>query len=80
MVLVVFMSCSIVMLTDNEQTILPAHVSQTFSPLVAGLAALVMDDQQINAAALEMCLGDREVPRDKLRAIPPKRQWRNEPL
>src|SRR5438034_1934470 len=39
MVLVVFMSCSIVMLTDNEQTILPAHLSQTFSALVAGLAA-----------------------------------------
>src|SRR5205809_2588000 len=39
MVLVVFMSCSIVMLTDNEQTILPAHLSKAFSPPVAGLAA-----------------------------------------
>src|SRR5436190_19410728 len=38
MVLVVFMSCSIVMLTDNEQTILPGHLSQAFSPPVAGLA------------------------------------------
>src|SRR5438876_10123542 len=38
MVLVVFMSCSIVMLTDNEQVILPAHLSQAFSPPVAGLA------------------------------------------
>src|SRR5207247_11300928 len=38
MVLVVFMSCSIVMLTDNEQSILPAHLSQAFSPPVAGLA------------------------------------------
>src|SRR6266545_855615 len=39
MVLVVFMSCSIVMLTDNEQVILPAHLPQAFSPPVAGLAA-----------------------------------------
>src|SRR5207249_12304899 len=38
MVLVVFISCSIVMLTDNEQTILPAHLSQAISPPVAGLA------------------------------------------
>src|SRR5213078_1514343 len=38
MVLVVFMSCSIVMLTDNEQVILPAHLPQAFSPPVAGLA------------------------------------------
>src|SRR6266487_4369663 len=36
---VVFMSCSIVMLTDNEQTILSAHLPQAFSPPVAGLAA-----------------------------------------
>src|SRR5437016_1639366 len=39
MVLVVFMSCSIVMLTDNEQTILPSLLSQAFSPPLAGLAA-----------------------------------------
>src|SRR5206468_11811698 len=39
MVLVVFISCSIVMLTDNEQTILPARLPQPFSPPVAGLAA-----------------------------------------
>src|SRR3989442_907734 len=39
MVLVVFMSCSIVMLADNEQTILPAHLSQAFSPPLAGLAS-----------------------------------------
>src|SRR5216110_2848659 len=39
MVLVVFISCSIVMLTDNEQAILPAHLSQAISPPVAGLAA-----------------------------------------
>src|SRR5438093_6506446 len=38
MVLVVFMSCSIVMLTDNEQVILLAHLPQAFSPPVAGLA------------------------------------------
>src|SRR6266849_3032061 len=39
MVLVVFMSCSIVMLADNEQTILLAYLSQAFSPPVAGLVA-----------------------------------------
>src|SRR5437016_3532033 len=39
MVLVVFMSCSIVMLTDNEQTILSARLSQAFLPPLAGLAA-----------------------------------------
>src|SRR5438874_12549182 len=39
MVLVVFISCSIVTLKENEQAILPAHLPQAFSPLVAGLAA-----------------------------------------
>src|SRR5881296_1955945 len=39
MVLVVFMSCSIVRLTDNEQIILPDRLPQAFSPPLAGLAA-----------------------------------------
>src|SRR6266516_2633852 len=39
MVLVVFMSGSIVMLTDNEQIILPDRLPQAFSPPLAGLAA-----------------------------------------